>query len=166
MVVMGPSGSGKTAVGRGVAGKLRCAFIDADDLHTEQARVKMASGEPLKETDRAPWLVRVRDAADKAHRGDANNRAVVACSALKQVHRDVLREVGDHVRFVALLVTEEELRKRVASRATVDGHFMPESLVADQVRTFELPGADEVDVVVISGEDPVDRIVEHIVTMV
>ena len=162
---MGPSGSGKSAVGRTVASHLGCAFVDADDLHTEKARAKMARGEPLKESDRAPWLARVREAAEQAHRADATNRVVVACSALKQVHREVLREAGDHVRFVALLVSEEELRKRVGERAAKDGHFMPEALVADQVRTFELPGADELDVVVISGEEPVDKVAQHVVKL-
>ncbi len=162
---MGPSGYGKSAVGRGVAAHLKCAFVDADDLHTEKARAKMARGEPLREVDRAPWLANVRTAAEAAHKGDANNRAVIACSALKQMHRDVLREAGDHVRFVVLLVGEEELRKRVGERAKTDGHFMPESLVADQIKTFELPGADELDVVVISGEEPMDRLVDHIVKM-
>lgn len=160
---MGPSGSGKSAVGRTVAAHMQCAFVDADELHSDKARAKMARGEPLKETDRAPWLARVREAAEQAHRTDANNRVVVACSALKQTHREVLREAGGHVRFVALLVSEDELRKRVAARATKDGHFMPESLVADQVRTFELPGADELDVVVISGEESMDKVVAKVV---
>jgi len=166
LIVMGPSGCGKTAVGRGVAARLGCAFVDADDLHTAVARAKMQRGEPLREADRGPWLDRVRAGAERAAKEHATGRAVVACSSLRQVHRDRLRAADSPVRFVALIVGEDELRRRVAERSARGDHFMPESLVADQVRTFELPGADELDVIVIPGEEAVEKVIDHIVKLV
>ena len=47
VVVMGVSGAGKTVVGRRLAAALGADFIDGDDLHTDAARAKMSSGQPL-----------------------------------------------------------------------------------------------------------------------
>ncbi len=57
---MGVTGAGKTTVGRLLAAELRWAFVDADDLHPPANRRKMASGHPLGDDDRWPWLRRVR----------------------------------------------------------------------------------------------------------
>jgi len=128
---MGPSGSGKTVVGGALAAGLGWPFLDADDLHDEAARAKMAAGLPLDEADRAPWLARVaRRAAEVAETAPG---VVVACSALRRQHRAVLEAAGD-VRFVLLEVDEVTLGKRVAARL---GHFMPATLVASQVATLE-----------------------------
>ena len=52
VVVMGVSGAGKTTVGRGLAAALGGVFIDGDDLHTDEARAKMRSGQALTDEDR------------------------------------------------------------------------------------------------------------------
>ena len=52
MVVMGVSGAGKTMVGRGLAVALDGVFIDGDDLHTDEARARMRSGQALTDEDR------------------------------------------------------------------------------------------------------------------
>ena len=59
VVVMGVSGAGKTVVGRRLAAALGADFIDGDDLHTDAARAKMSSGQPLTDEDRWPWLDRI-----------------------------------------------------------------------------------------------------------
>jgi len=88
------SGSGKTTLARALAETLSLPFIDADDLHSQTNKDKMARGEPLTDADRMPWLVKVRRAAVEAveaqPRGD-KSAVVVACSALKASYRDVLR---------------------------------------------------------------------------
>ena len=53
---MGVMGSGKTTVGKLLARQLHGDFYDADDFHPEANREKMASGQPLTEADREPWL--------------------------------------------------------------------------------------------------------------
>ena len=62
VVVMGVAGAGKSTVGPLVARTLGVPFVDADDLHDDGCRAQMARGEPLTDTQRAPWLARVRDA--------------------------------------------------------------------------------------------------------
>ena len=68
-VLYGVAGCGKTTLGRALVERLNDAapetkrdavFVDADDLHSPEAREKMSQGEPLTETDREPWLARVR----------------------------------------------------------------------------------------------------------
>ena len=158
--LIGPAGTGKTVVGRALAARIGCPFVDADDLHTDGARARMARGEALTDADRQPWLGRVRDAASRARASDASGNAVVACSALTRAYRDVLREGGGQVRFLALDVEPAELRRRVADRAATTGHFMPASLVDDQMRTWQPPGPAEPDAVVLPGAGAIADIVE------
>jgi carbohydrate kinase (thermoresistant glucokinase family) len=55
-IIMGVSGCGKTAVGKSLAAKLEWDFYDADDFHPPENIAKMASGIPLNDEDRVPWL--------------------------------------------------------------------------------------------------------------
>ena len=100
IVVMGVAGAGKTTVGEALARAHGAPFCDADDLHTPAAVAKMARGEALTDEDRWPWIVRVREAAERA----ANPRCVVACSCLRRAYRDVLRATEMRVVFVYLPV--------------------------------------------------------------
>jgi gluconokinase len=138
VVVMGVAGVGKTAVGQLVAGDLRLPFHDADTFHSEANRRKMAAGAPLTEADREPWL---RDLARRMREWEAQGGAVVACSALRRRHREVLADAAPgHVRFVFLEADEETLRARLATRK---GHYMPPTLLDSQLATLEPPGPDE-----------------------
>src|ERR1017187_7122371 len=103
IVVMGVSGSGKTAVGEALARRLIWVFEDADNWHPAANIEKMQSGVALTDKDREPWLRSLNSAvrnwiADKHH-------VVLACSALREWHRNALREgVPDRnsIRFVYL----------------------------------------------------------------
>ena len=130
---MGVSGCGKTTLGRALAERLGAAFVDADDLHPAAKVAKMASGQPLTDADRWPWLHRVAGALkDLAP-------VVVACSALRRAYRDQLRGAGD-VRFLHLAAPQEVIADRMAAR---QGHFMPPGLLASQYATLEPPGPEE-----------------------
>lgn len=59
VVVMGPSGSGKSTIAARLAEVLGCRWIEADDLHPESNRTKMAGGKPLTDADRLPWLKKI-----------------------------------------------------------------------------------------------------------
>src|SRR5690606_21916238 len=59
LVVMGVSGSGKSTVARLLAEKLGWDMLEGDDLHPETNVAKMASGTPLTDEDRWPWLHRI-----------------------------------------------------------------------------------------------------------
>jgi gluconokinase len=138
VVVMGVAGVGKTAVGKRVARTLGLAFHDADDFHPDANRRKMAAGIPLTEADRQPWL---EDLARRMTEWEAGGGAVVACSALRRRHRDLLAAASPGaVRFVFLDAPEDVIRARLAERR---GHYMPASLLDSQLATLERPGDDE-----------------------
>ena len=85
---MGVAGSGKTTTGSLLANKLKWPFYDGDDFHPAANREKMSKGEPLTDKDRAPWLEALAHLI--AQLDQADQSAVVACSALKRSYRKVL----------------------------------------------------------------------------
>lgn len=155
IVVMGVSGAGKSTVGRALADRLALPFIDGDDLHPAENVQKMASGIPLTDADRDPWLGRV---GSSLHEG-AGGR-VIACSALKRSYRDVIRAAEPEVVFVELDGSKQLLAGRLHQRAN---HFMPAALLDSQLNTLEPLGADETGVRVDISRG-VDDLVDDIVS--
>ena len=145
-VVMGVSGAGKSTIAAELASQLGWDLADGDDFHPPGNVAKMASGVPLTDADRWPWLDQIAGWID-AEIGN-QRRGVVACSALKRVYRDRLRR--PQVLFVYLDVPRAELQRRLAQRAD---HFMPGSLLDSQLRDLEPPGEDEAALKVQAGED-------------
>ena len=151
IVVMGVAASGKSVVGRAVADALGLEFVDGDDLHPPANVAKMSSGTALTDDDRAPWLDAIATVL-----AESTDGVVVACSALRIAYRDRLRRgAGRPIRFVHLDVGEDELRRRIEGRPD---HFMPPSLLSDQLATLEWPG-DEPDVAVVAGDRSRDEVV-------
>jgi gluconokinase len=148
VVVTGVSGAGKTAIAEGIVAATGWVFAEGDSFHPPANVAKMRSGRGLDDEDRWPWLAALRDwIAEQARAGMST---VVTCSALRRVYRDVLREGNPAVRFCALQVDGDLLRRRVQSR---EGHFMPASLLASQLDLLEPLAADEPGVQVdASGE--------------
>lgn len=136
LVVMGVSGSGKSTVAGLLAGRLGWDLEEGDDLHPPANVAKMAAGHPLTDEDRRPWLAKV--AAWIREHTDAGRPGVITCSALRRAYRDPLR--GEHVVFVHLRGTREEIARRLAGRR---GHFMPAGLLDSQFAILDEPGADE-----------------------
>lgn len=134
---MGAAGAGKTTIGRALAAALGWPFVDADDLHSTQSIEKMRAGVPLDERDRAAWIAGVHAAIARAL--DRREHAVVACSALKERHRQALRDGLRPVRFVYLKATAGLLRQRLLGRR---GHFAGPALVASQLADLEEPHDD------------------------
>jgi gluconokinase len=135
VVVMGVSGAGKTTLGRRIAERLGCEFIDADDYHPPRNVQKMTAGVPLEDDDRWPWLERLN--ALLRERADAGRDAVLACSALKEAYRAKLRAGIDDFRLVYLKGSLEQLRARVSERRH---RYMPASLLESQLAALEPPG--------------------------
>ncbi|MWV59017.1 gluconokinase [Rathayibacter sp. VKM Ac-2754] len=151
VVVMGVAGCGKTTTGVGLADALGGVFIDADDLHPEPNKAKMASGRALTDEDRWPWLHAVGAVFHTAP--DAGT--VVACSALRRVYRDLLRtSAGRPLFFVHLTGARELHAARIRART---GHFMPPALLASQLATLEPlePGEDGVTVDIAGSPDAI-----------
>jgi gluconokinase len=139
VVTMGVCGSGKTSVGETIASRMGWTFIEGDDLHPAANREKMASGMPLTDQDRWPWLDRIADRMRTID--EAGGSAVLACSALRQVYRDRLRESGAETIFLHLTGDAGLIRQRMESRS---GHYMPPGLLDSQLATLEPARPDEI----------------------
>ena len=149
-VLMGVSGSGKTTIGKELAAELGWTFVEGDDFHPAANVDKMAAGTALTDDDRRPWLRALRERVDEAcGRGE---NVVLACSALKQDHRDRLEQGSPGcVRFVYLTGSEELIRSRLEAR---EGHFMDPDLIHSQFEALE-PPTDAVRVDVAPAPDEV-----------
>ena len=136
VLVMGPAGSGKTTVGKLLATQLSWGFADGDDFHPPANIKKMASGIPLTDEDRLPWLHSIRDAMQQ---WQAQGKSVViACSALKRSYRDLLG-IGPNatnIKLVYLKGSYDLLLERLHSRT---GHYMKEQMLASQLADLEEP---------------------------
>jgi gluconokinase/beta-N-acetylhexosaminidase len=138
---MGVSGAGKSTIGTLVADAMDFPFVDADSLHPLENIRKMASGTPLTDEDRWPWLELVgHELATTRAKG-----IVVACSALKRRYRDAIRVQAPDTIFLHLDGSLEVLSSRLEGRS---GHFMPANLLASQLEALEPMGEDERAVIV------------------
>jgi gluconokinase len=139
VIVMGVSGCGKSTLGELLARTLDCPFLEGDDYHSAQAVEKMRSGQALTDEDRWPWLDRLGQATGAAIVG--RGVAITACSALRKVYRDRLRDaIGQPVRFILLDNSRDRLLDRMGNRP---GHYMPASLLDSQLATLERPLPEE-----------------------
>jgi gluconokinase len=133
IIVMGVAGSGKTTIGLLLAKELDWAFYDADNFHSESNRAKMSQGIALTDEDRADWLISLRGFI--AQNIQQNNPAILACSALKNSYRNILK-VDERVKFVYLQGTYEQIKVRLSNRT---GHFMSAGMLDSQFQTLEEP---------------------------
>lgn len=153
IVFMGACGCGKSAVAQLFAQRSNWNYIDADDYHTPDNVAKMASGEPLTDTDRTPWLENL-NALLLAARNE-NKRVALACSALKQSYRAILRANDLRLQFVLLDGSRELLLSRLGDRSD---HFMPATLLDSQLRTLERPR----NALIVDISPPLDQVVDSI----
>lgn len=146
IIVMGVSGCGKTTIGEALAVHFKVPFIEGDALHPATNVAKMASGLPLNDDDRWPWLDTIAAALREKSSGEG---VVASCSSLKKKYRDRLRKgSGGALRFVYLNCSRQALEVRMATRK---GHFMPPALLASQLATLEVP-TGESGVITVNGD--------------
>jgi gluconokinase len=157
IVLAGVSGSGKTTVGRGLAGRLGWAYVEADDHHPEANVAKMRRGEALNDDDRAPWLASLRRELDR-HLAEGRG-VVLSSSALKADYRRTLTGGRDEIAVVLLHGPQRVLADRLEQRRD---HFFDAALLRSQLDTLELPGPGEAALVIGVEPEP-DRIVDRIV---
>ena len=155
VVVMGVCASGKTTIGEHLAKNLGRKFIDGDDLHPRANIQKMASGQPLNDDDRKPWLERIRDAAYSLE--SKNEHGIIVCSALKKIYRDQIREGNENVTFLFLDGSKDLILERMRAR---QGHFMKENMVNSQFETLERP-EDEPRTIFVSIDATIEDVVSN-----
>ena len=146
IVVAGVAGSGKTTIAQALAEQIGWAYIEADDYHSEASKRKMASGQPLNDDDRAPWLEILNQQMQR------QAPAVLACSALKQRYRDRLGR-GLTLKVIWIDIDPKLAEERLSTRT---GHFMPASLVDSQFAAVELPQ----HAIILNTSEPVDKLLQ------
>lgn len=155
VIVMGVSGSGKTSVGRSLAEKLGWDFYDADDFHPPANVAKMASGTPLDDSDRAPWLAALHDRISSSLKAD--QPGVLACSALKERYRRQLLDGNQGVQVVYLKGSYELIWSRMEKRTD---HYMKPHMLKSQFDALEEPAnAFTIDIAM-----SLDEIVQEIIS--
>ncbi|KAJ4993423.1 nrps-like protein [Stagonosporopsis vannaccii] len=162
IVVAGPCGSGKSTVAKHLSATLKTPFIEGDELHSCSAVEQMASGIPLGDDDRAPWLDRLNKRALETVNELGYGKVVVSCSALKKQYRDKFRAMeqqGIQVVFLDLQAEREELVKRMQSR---DPHYMKPEMVDSQLAIYGAPLVEEVDVLPVDAGKSVEDVIEEV----
>lgn len=152
-IVMGVSGCGKTTVGTALADRLGWDFYDADDFHPPENVAKMASGIPLNDDDRYPWLVALHDLISDSLAD--RKSGVLACSALQESYREILLDDNDNVQIVYLKGSFDLILSRMQARS---GHYMKPEMLQSQFNALEEPR----DAMVVPISLGVDEIVDII----
>lgn len=155
-LIMGVSSTGKSSIGEVLAKQINAKFIDGDDLHPKANILKMASGSPLNDADREPWLERIRDAAFSIEA--KNEIGVIVCSALKRKYRKQICEGNKSVNFLHLYGEFELVKQRMLARKD---HFMPIELLKTQFDTLEMPNHEENNVFQVNINSDFDTIIKR-----
>lgn len=165
-ILCGPCGSGKSTIARTLSTAINSYFIEGDELHTSSAVRSMASGIPLDDAARVPWLNQIKQRAVHALVELGYQRVFVSCSALKKRYREQLRELKDEegvdVVFLDLQCEKEELFRRMKWRGE---HYMKEEMVEGQIAVREESGVEETDVVPVDAGREVGEVVEEVLAV-
>ncbi|KAF5328673.1 hypothetical protein D9619_011650 [Psilocybe cf. subviscida] len=186
VIVMGVSGTGKTTLGAAIAKELGVPYVEGDGLHPKANVDKMASGQPLNDADREPWLELVRTTAEsiiveqQAQDPSGKKQAhgvVISCSALKTYYREILRgnmkpaskdteSLPTHLEsahpnvlptyFVFIEGDKELLMDRMTRRV---GHYMKANMLESQLDTLEDPTREK-GVVAVSSNNTTEEQLE------
>ena len=164
IVLMGPSGCGKTTIASIMHREIGCPFIEGDDFHSQHNISKMASGIPLTDDDREPWLEHIHAAVTEARSMHKYAPIIVTCFALKRRYREILsRPPNNDILFVFLDAPHEVLETRVSQRK---GHFFPTNIIPSQLEILEVPRKNEENCLSIDAtlnpEEIVSRILAHL----
>lgn len=150
---MGVSGSGKTTLGQAIAQKLKWDFFDADDFHPAENIAKMASGTPLNDSDRVPWLAALHDQLSSTLK--SNRHPVLACSALKEKYRAQLLDGIEGIEIIYLQGSYDLIWSRMSTRAE---HYMKPEMLRSQFAALEEPENVLTLDVSMTVEDMIDKI--------
>lgn len=160
LVVMGVAGSGKTSLAIALAEHYGYGFWDADDFHSESSRARMASGLPLTDEMRAPWVMALQEHL-RAQAAQAQH-CTLAFSGLKRVHRDQIRAAGLKTLFVFLAGDKLTIGERLQKRTN---HFMAPTLLDSQFDSLEDPTAES-DVIRVDIAHPLNLVITQTIAAI
>ena len=151
--IIGVSGVGKSTVGKLLSQELAIPFFDGDDFHPKENIEKMKIGQPLVDTDRLPWLKSLNNLAKQQLQ---KNSCIIACSALKEAYRVILKKgIESQIKWILLDGSFNLIQDRLNKRSA---HFMPSSLLKSQFDILDKPlEAIKVDVI-LSPKEMVNQI--------
>lgn len=159
LIILGVAGSGKTTVAQGLAERCGYTFLDADDFHGAQAKAQMASGIPLTDAQREPWVAALARALQANERQGISS--VLAFSGLRAAHRQMLRDSGVPLRFIFLAAEPGTVATRLQQRSD---HFMPAGLLASQYDALQ-PPTDEADVIRVDVEGTPHQVLSRVIAV-
>lgn len=152
-IICGVSGTGKTTIGKILASQLDVPFYDGDDFHSENNIQKMQSGTPLDDSDRISWL---KTLSTKIMGWERGKGAVLACSALKELYRQLLIPVAETpVRWIVLEGDKEVILERMKARK---GHFFDAKMLDSQFEIYERPHYG----LILNVSEPPNELIEKI----
>ena len=155
VVVMGVCGAGKTTIAQQLASHFQGCYLDADNYHPPENIQKMASGISLNDEDRGPWLQSLAKLIEQ-HSVNDDGPLFLACSALKQSYRDILRTGDPSLHFLCLTGSRDVLWNRLTNR---QHSFMPPSQLDNQLATLEIPH----DEIVVDIDQPLESLIDQCV---
>ena len=130
-IILGVSGAGKSSIAKNLSLHSNLKYVDADKFHTVKNKKKMRMGVELTEKDRIPWLRKI----SKFLKYKEKNW-VLACSTLKQKHRNILLEYFGNITLIWLDSSFNNIVTRVNKRRN---HFFSSNLIQSQFDSFEAP---------------------------
>ena len=150
-------GCGKTTIGKLLSKRLDWPFYDGDDLHPPENVEKMRKGIALNDVDRQPWLEILREEIRTWLQ--SGRSTLLACSALKQLYRDILGIDQKNVISVYLQGSYELLHKRIESR---QHSYMNKRLLQSQIDIMEKPQGGLTIDISLTPEEITDIIIKSI----
>ena len=152
IICFGVSGCGKTTLAEFLAEQFSFQYVEADDFHPPENKASMASGKPLTDAMREPWIVALGEFLSQQF--SKQKSCVMANSCLRKAYRQRFRNLGVKTLFIHLSGPKDLIFRRMKSR---ENHFMPAELLDSQFDTLELPD-NESDVLTIDISQNINEI--------
>ena len=160
LIIMGVSGCGKTTAAKTISHKLNYTYIEADDFHSQQAKMFMQQGIALTDEQRLPWIESICTALKEQY--NEGKHCVLAYSGLRADHREKFKHLGFNCQFIYLKAEQSVIAARLAER---NSHFFNPKLLASQFDSLQSP-ENEVGVLTFNASQTPDTLCQQILAVI